>query len=113
MPAIFDGGPAAGKQLAISRYPVYLRVVVAPDGSIDALDQLDDEVREGEAVHVYLRTSHFHVCGENRVRDSYWSAFYATLPHVDGEALRDNDAWREWAQAQPETRAPQSVGEGR
>lgn len=110
MPALFDGGAAAGKELALDRMPLYLRIVVAADGKVDALDQLDDQAAEGETVHVYLRTQHYHVCGRDRVRDSGWVAFYAPLPHVDGEALRDNDAWREWAQAQPETRKPTSAG---
>lgn len=49
----FLDGPAAGARLNLRRAPLFLRVVLDAGGEIDALDQLTDEPRETEAIHVY------------------------------------------------------------
>lgn len=108
----FLDGPAAGAPLPLRRAPMYLRVVIDPSGKVDALDQLDDEPRAGETVHVYARArwaGPIHVCGglngnRSRVHGSGWviEADYRHMPDVDGEGLRDTETWRAWATAQPD-----------
>ena len=51
----FLDGPAAGKTLSLSYSPYYLRVVIDPNGAVDALDAPDDMPRAGEVVHLYRR----------------------------------------------------------
>lgn len=102
-------GPAAGARLPLHRCPVYLRVVIdRRTGKIDALDQLDDTPRAGEAVHVYqgdpatlfaLR-SDIIVCvrGEHGGLAAAATAKgeYHYLADVDGEQLRGTGTWRAW-----------------
>jgi len=91
----FVHGPADGRTLALRRAPALLRVVVDEDGTVDALDQLEDEPRPGERVHVYVRVkSPAHVCSSDR--GCFEVAEYEHVPDVDGEQLRATSAWREW-----------------
>lgn len=97
------GGPAEGTY-AVARAPLYLRAVVAADGKRDVCDLLTDEPRAGESVHVYRQTvnrGHMHINRGGRGSGFYAVADYEHMPDVDGEALREADAWREWANAQP------------
>ncbi|MFT4035916.1 MAG: hypothetical protein QM679_10125 [Patulibacter sp.] len=105
----FEGGPADGRELSFARLPVYLRVVTRPslldeaDG-LDVLDQLDDTPEPGEHVHVYRLYAY---CGfmHTRWRDGHStitrSVVYRHMPTVDGEQLRDTEAWRQWATNRP------------
>jgi hypothetical protein len=102
----FREGPAHAKVLTLQRAPEYLRVVQGPDG-IDALDMLEDTPADDETVHVYRRVgdpSVAFVCGRGRGRVSgrVMMAEYVWMPEVDGEPLRDTEAWRAWAQARAE-----------
>jgi hypothetical protein len=98
-------GPGKGT-LALHRAPRFLRVVIDPEGRVDALDQLDDEPGPGEAIHVYERTElrgAVHLLTGNRGRGGsgwYPSATYHHRHDVDGERLRDTTAWRTWAAAE-------------
>jgi hypothetical protein len=106
-------GPAAGMELALHRAPVYLRVVIdRQTGAIDALDQLDDEPRPGEAVYVYqgdpdtLNALREDIIVCVRGPDGLEAAAtaqgdYRHRAAVDGEQLRTTAAWRAWATAQP------------
>ena len=97
------GGPAEGSY-AVKRAPLYLRAVVAHDGYTDVLDQLTDQPRLRERVSVYRRVGEagtVHVRMSGRGSGFYAMAEYEHMPEVDGEALRDNAAWREWCEAQP------------
>lgn len=97
-------GPAAGSYM-VKRAPIYLRGVVAQGhgNKRDVLDQLEDTPRPHERVYVYKRderepVSSVHI---NRGRRDGGSGFtvmcsYDWLPDVDGERLRDNEAWRAW-----------------
>lgn len=112
MSVSFTGGPADGRELALQRAPMFLRVVVdtreplkrgglPPAKAIDALDLLDDEPREHEAVHVYevvWANQPVHFCARGSGARSGWhvSAAYKHRPDVDGEQLRDREAWRAW-----------------
>jgi hypothetical protein len=90
----FHGGPADGRTLKFQRVPLWLRVVAMLPGEdgkdLDVLDQLDDEPREGEVVHVYERISYGFACrggpGE--------FAVYEYREDIDGQELRDTAAWR-------------------
>lgn len=91
----------------LQRAPIFLRVVIDQDGTVDALDQLDDEPRPGETVHVYEQVpgthSRAHLCirGEGRGASGWYEiAEYTHRPDVDGEQLRDRDAWQTWADVQ-------------
>ena len=94
------GGPAAGSY-AVKRAPLYLRAVVAPDGTKDVLDQPTDTPRDGETVSVYRRVGDagvVHLCMANRRASGFYAmAEYEHMPDVNGEDLRDNDVWRAWA----------------
>jgi hypothetical protein len=98
---LFDG-PAEGSYM-VHRAPLYLRAVVAANGKLDVLDQLDDRPGADEMVHIYRRVTEVSVVHINRGRHGsgfYESASYRHMPEVDGEALREAEAWRAWAQAQ-------------
>jgi hypothetical protein len=98
--AIFQGGPAHLRELWFARWPLYLRVTEDHTGKIDVLDLLEDEPDGQEAISVYVRTGHGHVCGRgggSRVKNSGWVAFYEWLPDVAGEPNRDD--WRRQAEA--------------
>lgn len=92
------GGPAAGVY-AVRRAPYWLRAVTSRAGKGDVLDQLDDQPRSGERVHVYRRvgeTGWVNVCGRGKGAGRYVIAEYEYLADVDGEALRGTDAWHRW-----------------
>lgn len=107
----FIDGPAKGKLLRIARLPLFLRVVIDSDGTVDALDQLDDAPKESEAVHVYMRCSQpctVHVDGsrwdkvkKRNVRFGEWfqTADYRHFPKAPAdEVLRSPTEWPAWCQ---------------
>lgn len=99
-------GPAKGTY-ACHRAPLFLRAVVHREHArADVLDQQSDKPLPAETVSVYKRTTevswvHLNMGGLRRGTGMYPMADYEHLPDVDGETLRDNAAWQEWAQAQP------------
>ena len=97
----FTGGPAGGQTLALGRAPVLLRVVVGPRGKLDALDQLDDEPREDERIHVYRLASSVTVMRVSRRPRSQSGWFvvakYRLLePQPLDMQVRERAAWNEW-----------------
>lgn len=110
----FLDGPAAGQSLGLRRVPIFLRVVIDREtGKVDALDQLDDVPRPTEEVHVYEgdRSTLFALRGDIIVcvrgadgmqQAATGSGEYHYRPDVDGETVRDTEAWRAWCRAQPE-----------
>ena len=97
-------GPAAG-EYATDRAPIYLRGVVSPHGNCDVLDQADDAPRPREKVNVYRRTKvdPQQVIFCMRGREGCLVTTFADYEHlsdVDGQKLRDNDAWLSWCRAQ-------------
>lgn len=98
----FLNGPAKGYLSLVRLAPEYLRVVVERvSGQIDVLDLPDDEPRAEEAVYVYVRIGEasplivdFDI--EKGQSGRYTDGDYAHLIAVDGEALRNNAAWRAW-----------------
>ena len=105
----FSGGPAHGASLSLSRAPLFLRVVIDQAGTVDALDQLEDEPRAGEHIYVYRRDGeathvHLQMAGPGgRGRRCRWELFaqYQIHEHQPSEAtLRDQHRWQEWAQTE-------------
>lgn len=100
----FLDGPAAGTDLLIRRAPTFLRVVIDPQGKVDALDQLEDEPGDDERIYVYrlepgTRSVTF-LCyrGKDRGRSGrYEIGDYRYVQGVDESVLRTREAWREWA----------------
>jgi hypothetical protein len=97
----FLDGPAANVVLSLRRVPMFLRVVIDADGTVDALDQLDDEAKPSEEIWVYRlegEPTRMHVCrrGPGRGCSSVWHAEYRQCPQQPDEAVRDNAAWQAW-----------------
>lgn len=98
----FLDGIAQGKHLNLARIPQFLRVVIdEKTRDVDALDQLDDQIREGEYAIVYEldpeRTSVIYCsrgCGCRHEEHANYRQ-YATQPSQ--EILRDNERWAAWA----------------
>lgn len=104
----FLDGPAEGEVLACHRAPAYLRVVQSLGGKWDALDQLEDEPAPRETIHVYARQGadpppivHLNMGSIREGSGFYPLADYRHRADVDGESVRDTEAWREWCRAQP------------
>ena len=96
-------GPCKGSFM-VKRAPVYLRAVINEKGETDLLDQIEDTPGQKEKVHVYKMegnpgTVHLFARGKNGKSLSGWyaMAIYNHMPEVDGEQLRDNPKWQEWA----------------
>lgn len=109
----FRLGPADGKALELRRAPWFLRVVIDQDGTVDALDQPDDEPKPTEAIHVYVREGEAGrgiACSRGRGCRPFVIAEYIYWPQqpADDEA-RDNVRWRAWAErAAAELAKPQA-----
>lgn len=98
-------GPAKGTSLSLGRSPYFLRVVRAPDGKWDALDQLDDTPEPDEEIHVYRLASEpvtAHVDGrdpQTGKRFGRWLSIGTYVLHLtqpDDRTARDKAAWQEW-----------------
>jgi len=110
----FEGGPADGNRLSLRRTPVYLRVVIDSHGVVDALDQLDDEVRLGETVHVYRLLDDVGtaiVCSRGKsggCRHERIARYGYCEDQPPEEVCRANSLLREWAEAKHEDLRPKT-----
>jgi hypothetical protein len=101
----FLDGPAAtarpkgGEQLRAHRAPTFLRAVIDPAGTVDALDLPDDEPKDDEVCWAYELTVVYHARGATRAA-SGWFAEYRCRLDVGGEFIRDWEAWVEWCTAE-------------
>jgi hypothetical protein len=98
----FLDGPAKGTVLNLQRAPLQFRVVIDRDGTVDALDQLDDSPKPSEAIHVYLRqgaaTCYHVLCTPRRLSGWRVAADYLLYDRQpNDDVARDEHAWREWA----------------
>lgn len=98
----FLDGPAEGKTLMLHRAPFFLRAVQAPDGTWDALDQLDDEPKPDERIVLYQlegEPTWMHVCRSPRSQSGmYRGGTYRLAANPPDEAtLRDRRKWQWWA----------------
>ena len=98
-------GPAEGNSLKLRRAPVFLRVVIDNDRSVDALDRLEDVPQDDESIYVYkIRPEtfgryHLLVRGKNaRTHGGWWQSGDYDLfdDQPEDEILRDTAKWREW-----------------
>jgi len=105
---VLADGPAAG-HYSIRRAPHFLRAVRFETVQ-DVLDQLNDTPRLGETVYVYeLDTSEPWFDPESFERATLAiicpppgaRGTYRHRADVDGETLRETEAWRAWCRAQP------------
>lgn len=94
MSTTFIDGPAKGKRLQLSRSPIVLRVVQAADGTIDALDQLEDTAGQGEAIYVYILTEKP-------------SGYRLLIAQPKDEEVRDNARFAAWCNANRDTLIPE------
>lgn len=99
----FHQGPADGKILVLSRAPKFLRVVVDKGGKIDALDQLDDQPKITESIHVYQlegEVGRCHILTRGKGgHGSGWRviAKYRFFPDQPADSeIRKTAAWRDW-----------------
>jgi hypothetical protein len=106
----FRGGPADGLAVAMDRVPFYVRVVLE-DGVVVPLDSLEDAPRDDEQLAVYVRPGEVLRLSQPGGRPATVSAIYVHLPDVDVDALRETEAWRAWASAQPAGAGQGRVGE--
>ena len=102
---VFTDGPASGTKLSLRRLPVLLRVVIDQDGTVDALDQLDDTPKPTEAIHVYRivagSDSRAIVCSRGRGCRRENSATYRLYEKQPDDAdARDTTNWQAWAESQ-------------
>ncbi len=115
----FLDGPASGKSLTCARAPKFLRLVLDPDGNLDALDLLTDTPRGCETIHVYVKVEDLgsvHYSGRDRhgKRFGRWEqcASYRLLDQQPADATaRDTSAWRAWATARAAEMAQQPTAE--
>ena len=103
----FLDGPAEGKRLALQRAPVFLRAVIDQDGTVDALDLLEDEPKGTETVYVYHRVpgtvSSAIVCARGHGCRSMADAEYRLHdPQPPGATARDNALWADWTRREHE-----------
>lgn len=105
-------GPAAGTYVA-ARAPAFVRAVVDEGGKRDVLDQLDDAPRQDERVYVYeliagTGSGTAIVCGRGFSIDMALGD-YRHRADVDGEQLRETEAWRAWC-LEERDRRPELAG---
>lgn len=95
-------GPCEGVYMC-KRAPVYLRAVADEDGKKDVLDLIEDTPTDSETVYIYRLlgdVGQVHLNFGGGKGGFYQMGTYHYLPEVDGESLRDNSNWQQWAIAQ-------------
>lgn len=101
MSTLFIDGPAAGKRLELRRAPYYLRVVINRAGEVDALDQLDDEPKPDEAIHVYYESTNLGsgiACSRGKgCRPFNVNEYRLNAEQPTDEQARDFEKWEAWA----------------
>lgn len=95
----FLDGPAIDATLMLRRAPVFLRVTIGAGQEIDALDQLDDEPRDGEEVFVYRKVPGTRGRVLMRPGGCYEIGDYRFMPDAPTSGLRDVAQWRAWVAA--------------
>lgn len=97
----FDDGPAKGKHLNLRRAVHFLRVVKAPNGDIDALDQLGDTARPEETIYAYEISeapSWCHIRSGKKGASGFYAIarYHLFKDQPTDEVMRDNNAWSDW-----------------
>ncbi len=101
----FIDGPARDAALSLRRTPLFLRVVIDQDGTVDALDQLDDKPEKTEKIYVYRlvegSVSHAIACRRGEGCTPIPGAEYKIhTEQPQDEEIRSTEAWRKWTEAQ-------------
>lgn len=108
----FLDGPAKDCGVRLNRAPIYLRMVRdRRTGAWDGLDKLDDFARTAEEIFAYKQVA-YHGSGSwdgidpktrRRTGGRLHLCDYAVIePQPDDATMRNNAAWRAWAQEQHE-----------
>jgi hypothetical protein len=88
----------------VKRAPRFLRAVLSSTGEKDVLDKWDDVAQGRESISVYELqppgAGSVHINRGHRGSGFYATGTYRWLDHIEGEALRDNAVWSEWAERQ-------------
>ncbi|MFZ5832386.1 MAG: hypothetical protein ACOY3P_20055 [Planctomycetota bacterium] len=99
-------GQRIGSRLALTRAPIFLRVVVNEDGEVDALDLLDDTPSAYESIHVYKCSEVYAsgvLCSRGKGCRRFTDASYRYYDeHPADDILRDNAKWRAWCKTEAE-----------
>ena len=108
----FNKGPADGKMLELLRMPMplFLRVTKTADGTIDALDKLDDAPAKDEELFVYVKSESqgtVHLDGRDKhgKRFGKWMECCTYTLHErqpDDSTMRDQEKWAAWCKAEYE-----------
>lgn len=95
--ALFHGGPARGfTPTGLKRTPTFVRVVQAPSGAFDVLNDLDDTPRDDElvvAVYVLDPESHIYACSRGNGSAGGAYVTYVHLPMANVALLRTEELW--------------------
>lgn len=101
---LLDGPAKGGYRVRSKRAPLFLRAVTVSRGGLvwerDVLNVWNDAPRHNEIVHVYKLQADPAVVQFHDGGAPGNIAEYRHLPDVDGAALRDRAAWRQWVLAQ-------------
>lgn len=101
----FLSGPAEGKVLMLRRSPIFLRVVIAADGKLDALDQPGDQPMPSERIHVYKlegQVGSYHINRRGGGGGFFSVATYRHLPDQPQDSdVRETRNWQAWCLSQP------------
>ena len=101
-PLATDGG-----ENRLTFEPLNLEIIRVVDskGETDVLDQIEDTSNENEVVYIYKRQGSAgtaHVRGARNLSGWYAIGEYVWMPAVNGQELRDNPTWQQWATSQAE-----------
>ena len=102
MSTTFLDGPAQGTRLSLQRAPIFLRVVIDADGTVDALDQLSDQPTATEKISVYHlagEPSHFIACSRGKgggCRRGVIAEYRLHPEQPTDEEARDFEKWAAW-----------------
>lgn len=100
----FLDGPAQGTVLELGRAPRLLRAVRSPNGTWDALDQIDDEPNASERIVVYYLVSEpirCHISCRPRSQSRWYESgkYRWLLDQPDDASIRTTEAWQAWCNA--------------
>lgn len=98
-------GPAKGAY-SVKRAPIFLRAVVdSVSGDTDVLNEVEDLPHLTEKVFVYKQTGEAPMTAHLLMSPRSKSGFYTFIKYkhigsIDGETMRDNEAWKKYVAAQ-------------
>jgi len=116
----FTDGPCAGTVLHLSRAPMFLRAVIAPNGTVDALDKLDDTPAPDENIYAYIicgEVSSGFVDGRDPKTGKRWGRTFEGAPYrlfehqPDDATMRDQKKWSAWCHEAAQRHAEKVQGE--